>query len=252
MRIFVSIFLILTSHNSLEAKTSEPIWSEYFSCKLDSGKTLEDLDIYKSNWNKFMDESDVTGYDAAILYPRYVSPSDEHDFIWVGHSSNSIQFGIGNDNWGGEEAKELRRSFPASCNESFSAQQFLIQSNYTLDEMNPTYPVSYRDCKLLSNKTLEDAYKAVLQSMSSSHSRGIKVSSRIIEIKYGTPAKLEPYDFILSFNSPTWEEWGRGTKDYDENILGSPGDNEVNKTFICENPRMYSGSIVRWYDFIKR
>ena len=82
--VLVSLFVSMGINSSdLPASVS----AEYFGCKLDEGKTLNDLNDWISEWNKWMNSTDLGDYEASLLTPLYRSPNDEIDFMWVGRTN---------------------------------------------------------------------------------------------------------------------------------------------------------------------
>ena len=81
------IVIALAIFSSVFAKAQEapdPIRAEYFTCSLNEGKDMDDMMKWVEKWNRWMDATDETNYTAAMLFPRYRSPTTEFDMIWVG------------------------------------------------------------------------------------------------------------------------------------------------------------------------
>ena len=90
INIILILSLSLSSIASINATTlPQPIRAEYFACKFDDGKDFSDLNKWIGKWNKWMDDSELSGYQANILTPLYRSPNDHHDFVLVGITDNA-------------------------------------------------------------------------------------------------------------------------------------------------------------------
>ena len=81
--------------------------------------------------------------------------------------------------------------------------------------------------------------------MKISHEAGIRNSARLIRPSNGAPAQLAEYDFVLSYGSPDWEEWGKAIDHYWSNVNNTDENKAVRETYSCENSRMYSGTLIR-------
>jgi hypothetical protein len=150
---FIVITLALFSSVFAEAQEApDPIRAEYFTCSLNEGKDMDDMMKWVEKWNRWMDATDETNYTAAMLFPRYRTPTTEFDMIWVGHVKNSEMLGKGNDNWLSASNRSLRESIPVTCGESFNAYQWVAVSNFSPQDLSDSYPVSYRYCDLKEGK----------------------------------------------------------------------------------------------------
>ena len=206
---------------------------------------MDDMMKWVEKWNRWMDATDETNYTAAMLFPRYRSPTTEFDMIWVGHVRNSEMLGKGNDNWLSPSNRSLRESIPVTCGESFNAYQWVAVSNFSPNDLSDSYPVSYRYCDLKEGKNLGDAYAALSGIQEAHHASGMKSGARIIRPSNGAPSDLTKYDFVLSYANPTWADWGRLVDNYWGNLNDSDAANKVRETYSCEGSRMYAGTIIR-------
>jgi len=243
---FIVITLAVFSSVFAEAQEApDPIRAEYFTCSLNEGKDMDDMMKWVEKWNRWMDATDETNYTAAMLFPRYRTPTTEFDMIWVGHVKNSEMLGKGNDNWLSASNRSLRESIPVTCDESFNAYQWVAVSNFSPKDLSDSYPVSYRYCDLKEGKNLGDAYAALSGIQEAHHASGMKSGARIIRPSNGAPSDLTKYDFVLSYANPTWADWGRLVDNYWGNLNGSDAANQVRETYSCEGSRMYAGTIIR-------
>ena len=107
---------------SLFAEEDKPEYeanvAEYYVSSFKDGKDMDDMMKWVEKWNRWMDATDETNYTAAMLFPRYRTPTTEFDMIWVGHVKNSEMLGKGNDNWLSGSNRSLRESIPVTCNSS--------------------------------------------------------------------------------------------------------------------------------------
>ena len=77
------------------------------------------------------------------------------------------------------------------------------------------------------------------------HEAGIRNSARLIRPSNGAPEQLTKYDFVLSYGSPDWEEWGKTIDHYWSDVHNTDENKAVRETYSCENSRMYSGTLIR-------
>ena len=80
------LFITFTLVSSLFVSAQEapdPIRAEYFTCSFNAGKDMDDMMKWVEKWNRWMDATDETNYTAAMLFPRYRTPTTEFDLIWV-------------------------------------------------------------------------------------------------------------------------------------------------------------------------
>ena len=181
------LFITFTLVSSLFVSAQEapdPIRAEYFTCSFNAGKDMDDMMKWVEKWNRWMDATDETNYTAAMLFPRYRTPTTEFDLIWVGHVKNSEMLGKGNDNWLSASNRSLRESIPVTCGESFNAYQWVAVSNFSPKDLSDSYPVSYRYCDLKEGKNLGDAYAALSGIQEAHHASGMKSGARIIPVSY--------------------------------------------------------------------
>ena len=243
-----NIFLItlLVSVSFIQAQdVPEPIRAEYLMCNLNEGKSFNDFMTWSKSWNKVMDATDESGYDASVLIPRYRSPLNDFDMIWIGHADTSTKLGQALDNWFGDNFTKVRDSIPVTCVQAFNATQWVLTSNFTSDDSSNAYPVSYRYCNLTEGNSIEDAYVNLSNEMKLSHAAGIKNGARLILPGNGAPAQLKEYDFVLSYGSPDWEEWGKAVDFFWSSINGTDQNQSVRATYSCEDSRMYAGTRIR-------
>jgi hypothetical protein len=241
-KIFLSIALcsgLLFAQNVPDATRAE-----YFMCKLNEGKTMSDMAKWSENWKKTVEASDAGfNYAAFMLTPRYRTPLNEFDFIWVGNTPSSGDLGRANDFWLGDDAAKLRNSLPAVCTQGFNAAQWIGESNFSPDELATQYPITYAYCNLKDNKTIADAYKAAA-SVTKKQQELNKTSFRLILPVNGSPAALNAYDFVISFVSTSWSEWGDTLDNYWDKFSDTKEVQNRRETFSCESSRMYSGNVV--------
>ncbi|MEK9650530.1 MAG: hypothetical protein VW146_06235 [Gammaproteobacteria bacterium] len=218
--------------------------AEYFMCKLNEGKTMSDMAQWSQNWKKTVEASDVGfNYAAFLLTSRYRTPLNEFDFIWVGNTPTSGDLGRANDFWLGDEAAKLRNSLPAVCLQGFNAVQWIGESNFSPSELADQYPITYAYCNLKDDHSIEDAYKAAA-AVTTKQQELNKTSFRIIRPQNGAPASLTEYDFVISFVSPSWAEWGATIDNFWDNFSETKEVQTRRDTFSCENSRMYSGTVI--------
>jgi hypothetical protein len=179
------------------------------------------------------------------MVPRYRSPLTDFDMFWVGHTDTATNMGKALDNWFGDDFKKVRDSIPVSCVQAFNAVQWVLESNFSSEELSNAYPVSYRYCNLKEGKTLADAYVNLSNQMKISHEAGIRNSARLIRPSNGAPEQLTKYDFVLSYGSPDWEEWGKTIDHYWSDVHNTDENKAVRETYSCQNSRMYSGTLIR-------
>lgn len=158
MRNLFLISLLVSSFFVQSQEVPDPIRAEYLMCNLNEGKSLDDFMKWSKTWNKVMDATDESGYDAAVMVPRYRSPLTDFDMFWVGHTDTATNMGKALDNWFGDDFKRVRDSIPVTCVQAFNAVQWVLESNFNPEELSNAYPVSYRYCNLKEGKTLTDAY----------------------------------------------------------------------------------------------
>ena len=245
MRNLFLISLLVSSFFVQSQEVPDPIRAEYLMCNLNEGKSFDDFMKWSKSWNKVMDATDDSGYDAAVMVPRYRSPLTDFDMFWVGHTDTATNMGKALDNWFGDGFKKVRDSIPVSCVQAFNAVQWVLESNFSSEDLSSAYPVSYRYCNLKDGKTLADAFVSLSNQMKISQEAGIRNSARSIRPSNGAPAQLADYDFVLSYGSPDWEEWGKTIDHYWSDVNNTDEDKAVRETYSCENSRMYSGTIIR-------
>ena len=121
--------------------------AEYFGCKLDDKKDLNDLNNWVKKWNRWMDSSDLGDYEASLLTPLYRSPNDELDFMWVGRTNSWRELARGQSAY---RSSGLADTFPAkSCPFSFIARQIPVNGTDFRDQMNQDeFVAAYWLCKI--------------------------------------------------------------------------------------------------------
>ena len=138
------ISLLVSSFFVHSQEVPDPIRAEYLMCNLNDEKSMYDFMQWSKSWNEVMDATDESGYDAAVMVPRYRTPLTDFDMFWVGHADSSTNLGKALDNWFGDNFKEVRDSIPVTCVQAFNAVQWVLESNFSPEDSSDAYPVSYR------------------------------------------------------------------------------------------------------------
>lgn len=239
--VLVSLFVSMGINSSdLPASVS----AEYFGCKLDEGKTLNDLNDWISEWNKWMNSTDLGDYEASLLTPLYRSPNDEIDFMWVGRTDTWQELFRGQSAY---RASGLAATFPAaSCPFQFIARQIPAGGANLEAELNEDeFVAAYWLCDIEEGKTLSDVHQAQVSRMNNVVKNGNKISSRIVIPRQGVPSVLRNNDFVMLYASPSLEQWGANIDNYQNNIEGKGDDNAGDGVFSCGNSTVYVGSSIR-------
>ena len=170
---------------SINASTlPQPIRAEYFACKFDDGKDFNDLNTWIEKWNKWMDESELNGYQGNILTPLYRSPNDHHDFVWVGITDNAETMFNGRSEY---IKSDLQASWPAkSCPASFTARQYLFENTKNWKMNYDEFVAIFRDCNMQEGKTFEDVYIARQENLKELRSNGFNHHSRTVSYTHLT------------------------------------------------------------------
>ena len=69
----------------------EPNVAEYYFSTFKDGKDMDDMMRWAEKWEKWADETDLLAnadYRASMLIPYYHGGEDQHDFVWLGISTN--------------------------------------------------------------------------------------------------------------------------------------------------------------------
>ena len=70
---------VLWSTSTLAA---QPI--EYWGCKFNDGKSMDDLMAWTEKWNKVADTLSDQSYSAWVMTPMFSESMSQYDFIWGG------------------------------------------------------------------------------------------------------------------------------------------------------------------------
>ena len=217
--------------------------AEYFGCKLDDNKDLNDLNTWVKKWNRWMDSSDLGEYEASLLTPLYRSPNDELDFMWVGRTNSWKELARGQSAY---RSSGLADTFPAkSCPFSFIARQIPVNGTDFRDQMNQDeFVAAYWLCNIEKGKSIEDVYSLQERRMKNISESGNAIASRIVVPRQGTPEAIRDYDFVMLYVSPSLEQWGANVDNYVTNIQGSEEDS-MDGVFNCDHSTVYVGRTVR-------
>jgi hypothetical protein len=99
------IGVVLTA-SALTAQASVPV--EYWGCKLNDEKNMDDLMTWAADWNEHVDSFEDQSYSAWVMTPMFSGDMTEHDFFWVGAWGSYAQMGSGLQAFfGGERGAEL-------------------------------------------------------------------------------------------------------------------------------------------------
>tara|TARA_B100000579_G_C22779152_1_gene828300 strand:+ start:170 stop:907 length:738 start_codon:yes stop_codon:yes gene_type:complete len=240
------LIAILSVAFLLPAYASEmpaPMIAEYFGCKLNEGKNLQDHGKWVKKWNKWMDSTDLNNYRAAVFTPLYRSPNDHLDIMWVGFTDSTQELARGQSAF---RNSELPASNPAaSCPFSFMASQLPIEAVNIQENFNPEeFVVGYWFCNIEPGKTLRDVHAVQTRRMLHAQSNGASFGSKIITPGSGTPAALRDYDFVISYASASMEEWGKNVDIFRTKVAGTH-ENSSAGTFECGNSTIWTGRMVR-------
>ena len=244
MKNFIFTLFLTLSVLNIHAALPPSVSAEYFGCKLDEGKNLNDLNEWIGEWNKWMDSSDLDEYQASLLSPLYRSPNDEIDFMWVGRTNSWKELARGQSAY---RASGLAESFPAaSCPFQFIARQIPSGGADIQEEMNQDeFVAAYWLCDIEADNTLEDVYTAQMTRMDYIQKNGNRIASRIVVPRQGIPSLLRDTDFVMLYASPSLEQWGSNVDNYQNNLEGRGDDNASDGVFNCANSTVYVGRTIR-------
>ena len=245
MKYLLIVFLSIFSFSNLYSKElPDSVSAEYFGCKFDEGKDLNDMNKWIAKWNKWMDSSDLNEYEASLLLPLYRSPNDEIDFLWVGRTNSWEELAKGQSAY---LTSGLAESNPAkSCPFSFIARQIPSGGAEIQEEMNEDeFVAAYWLCDIKGTSRIEDVYSAQTTRMKNISQGGNLISSRIIIPRQGIPSMLRDTDFVMLYVSPSLKQWGANVDNYQNNLEGIGDDNAADEIFSCNNSTVYVGRTIR-------
>ena len=88
------------------AASAAPV--EYWGCKLNDGKSMDDLMAWAEKWNKVADGLSDQSYSAWVMTPMFTDSMTQYDFVWGGTWGSYQQMGTGmGEFFGGEEGAAL-------------------------------------------------------------------------------------------------------------------------------------------------
>jgi hypothetical protein len=233
--------LFLSSIASIKAETlPKPIRAEYFACKFDDGKDFDDLNKWIGKWNKWMNDSELSGYQGNILTPLYRSPNDHHDFVWVGITDNAETM----FNERSEYIKSgLQASWPAkSCPAAFTARQYLFENPKDWQMNYDEFVAIFRDCNMQDDKSFEDVYSARQKNLTELRAHEFNHHSRIVIPGAGVPAGIGAYDFMMLSAHASLKDWGINSDKVESfrDTLTTTSD-----VYSCGKPRAFVGKRIR-------
>jgi hypothetical protein len=233
--------LFLSSITSIKAETlPKPIRAEYFACKFDEGKDFDDLNKWIGKWNKWMNDSELSGYQGNILTPLYRSPNDHHDFVWVGITDNAETM----FNERSEYIKSgLQASWPAkSCPAAFTARQYLFENPKDWQMNYDEFVAIFRDCNMQDDKSFEDVYSARQKNLTELRAHEFNHHSRIVIPGAGVPAGIGAYDFMMLSAHASLKDWGINSDKVESfrDTLTTTSD-----VYSCGKPRAFVGKRIR-------
>lgn len=233
--------LFLSSITSIKAETlPKPIRAEYFACKFDDGKDFDDLNKWIGKWNKWMNDSELSGYQGNVLTPLYRSPNDHHDFVWVGITDNAETM----FNERSEYIKSgLQASWPAkSCPAAFTARQYLFENPKDWQMNYDEFVAIFRDCNMQDDKSFEDVYSARQKNLTELRAHEFNHHSRIVIPGAGVPAGIGAYDFMMLSAHASLKDWGINS-DKVESFRGTL--TTTSDVYSCGKPRAFVGKRIR-------
>ena len=123
MKCTAMLFMVLAAQH---AAAANPV--EFWGCKFNDGKDMEDLMSWVEDWNEVVDELPDDGYNAWVMTPMFSSTMSAVDFLWVGAWPDYKNMGTGFDDFfNGEEGSASFAKFVeiSSCEQHvlFSATQ---------------------------------------------------------------------------------------------------------------------------------
>ncbi len=99
MRCIAMLFMVLAAQH---AAAANPV--EFWGCKFNDGKDMEDLMSWVEDWNEVVDGLPDDGYNAWVMTPMFSSTMSAVDFLWVGAWPSYREMGAGfEDFFNGEE-----------------------------------------------------------------------------------------------------------------------------------------------------
>jgi len=109
LKLFAICVVMITSQG---ISAGNPV--EFWGCKFNEGKGMEDLDKWTQEWNTLMDALPDDGYNAWIMTPMFSSTMSAADYLWVGAWPDYEKMGSGFDDFfNGEEGSAAFAEFVA-------------------------------------------------------------------------------------------------------------------------------------------
>ena len=146
-------FAIVLSTYTASAQVSEDgmgkvVPVELYACKLNDGRSMEDLEEVIEDWTEYMDGQAIRNYAAWTLVPFFYGAEQEFDFIWMGAFTDGNAMGEGFQRWvteGGEVAEDFDKVSTCNAHIMLASAQYKAPPNNRTPESSI---ITMMDCKM--------------------------------------------------------------------------------------------------------
>lgn len=215
---------------------------EAYACNFKDGQGMDDLNKVIARWNKWMDKTDESGYQALIMTPNFVG---EFAFAvyWIGVAKDGPSMGKALDAWRNED-QGLGTAFfdviDCASHTNFASMPIVPPTDDT--PANPT--ATFADCEIDEDSSMDSALEAIGAWAKYRAENGSKSASWVWFPAYGE-SQDAAYDFkwVVGTDGYTnlftdWEQYGNGG-----------GWQKAQELFTgvlnCDSPRVYDVRQIR-------
>jgi hypothetical protein len=244
----VGIVIVCLGH-AIDAQAQlEFSTSEIYTCSYVNGSDYDDFSGAVRNWNRWMDEHNLTAYTGVALQPYYFSDALGADLVWLGGWTSGTAEGEHVSAWISDADAVI---------EGFNrVVECPAHSRWAMAELNPfdsepgagtTGMAEFRNCTLKENRTLNDAVAAFNEWFDFEAGLGVD-TGHLMLVPIAGLASDDTYDFKWVIGFRSYAAYGAAADPMIQRGGAGRFDQIFENVMTCDSPRVYSMELERVSD----
>lgn len=223
-----------------DANVATPV--EIFTCKMNDGKSVSDLQPVYKQFNAWADNAGLNDYSAWQLVPYYASAEQEFDVIWLGGSASAQSMGRAQDDWlatGGKVQQAFDRVNSCDNHALFAT----LQIKKPPKRENPSnIVIAFTDCNMQDGVSFSDVYEPLMEWGKYKEEHGSTAGMWVMFPSYGGGG--EEFDFKFVSAHQNLADQGADWDQYSKDGWEKAGELFAGK-LECDSARVYLATSVR-------
>ncbi len=154
---------MLSAARSQEGEAPDTVIVDLYGCTYTGNNDMGDLMGVVDRWNDWMDDNDISDYEASLLTPYLNSPAFPYDVIWLGVYPSARAMGAGETKWL-RDGREMDAEYAEVLDCTVHAMYVGIPTHMPQSPPNAADGnvdlIAFQDCALHDGRILPEAFQA--------------------------------------------------------------------------------------------